>query len=94
VKKTTAKKKKVIPGCVDVPGKQVTWVNESGHRFFGEVTKVFFRNIPHRKYPDSCLRELHKFMTIRMADDREFVVSARHEDLKKMKMIPEAEMDV
>lgn len=78
-----AAKKKVIPPPVDEVGKKICWrPHPSSDLFYGEVVNVGFTYHPHPKYPNTCLRELRKQLTVMIPDGRIFKMSGEHEDLK------------
>jgi hypothetical protein len=80
---------KKIPACVDVPGRVVSWVTESGSRLYGETVKAYLE--PYK--PKNALYDKQRFLRKRIVvignDGRMFDLAAEQDDLKRMKMVAE-----
>lgn len=74
---------------LDVVGKNISWLHEDGTRYWGQVKKVYYTMHRHPKYPNSANRELRRKMKVERNDGHVFVISGEHEDLKRMKAMPD-----
>ena len=81
--------KKKIPACVDVPGRKVTWLTESGSRMYGETIKCYLESIPAKKPAYPKQRELTRRIIVVANDGRIFDIAADQDNLKKIKMVAE-----
>lgn len=80
--------------ALDVPGRKVRWRPSGVHEYLsGEVLKVWYDIGADPRYPKGSrgykngIRALFTKMSVQIGDGRIFVMSAEHEDLKKIKMM-------